>query len=167
MTLLTLERPHEAANPLDLAEEIALAHDWPSERTGHDELVVEVTGRWCGFHLVLAWDDETRSLYLSCAFDMRVPPEQRAPVYELLALVNDRMWIGHFDLTAREGLPSYRHSLLLRGSRGASAEQVEDLVDIAVAEVERFYPTFQLVIWGGRTPADAIAAAMLDTAGEA
>jgi hypothetical protein len=49
----------------------------------------------------------------------------------------------------------------------ASAEQVEDLVDIALSECERFYPAFQLVLWGGKKPADAMAAAMIDPVGEA
>jgi len=40
-------------------------------------------------------------------------------------------------------------------------------VDIALSESERFYPAFQLVIWGGRTPLQAIEAALLVTVGEA
>ena len=48
-----------------------------------------------------------------------------------------------------------------------SAEQVEDLVDIALSECERFYPAFQLVLWGGKSPLEAIAAAMIDPVGEA
>ena len=35
-------------------------------------------------------------------------------------------------------------------SPGASAEQIEDLVEIALSECERFYPAFQLVVWGGK-----------------
>jgi hypothetical protein len=46
-------------------------------------------------------------------------------------------------------------------------EQLEDLVDIAITECERFYPAFQFVVWGGKSPKEGIGAAMLDTAGEA
>ena len=46
-------------------------------------------------------------------------------------------------------------------------EQIEDLVDIALTECERFYPAFQLVVWGGKGAEDAIAAAMIDPQGEA
>jgi hypothetical protein len=34
-------------------------------------------------------------------------------------------------------------------------------------ECERFYPVFQFVLWGGKSPAEAISAALIDTAGEA
>jgi hypothetical protein len=61
----------------------------------------------------------------------------------------------------------FRHALPLRGLRGPSVEQMEDLLDTAILECERFYPAFQYVIWGGKTAAQAIASAMIDTAGEA
>jgi hypothetical protein len=34
-------------------------------------------------------------------------------------------------------------------------------------ECERFYPVFQFVLWGGKSPGEAIAAALIDTHGEA
>jgi len=47
------------------------------------------------------------------------------------------------------------------------AESLEHMVDIALTECERFFPAFQFVLWGGKSPADALAAAMLDCIGEA
>jgi hypothetical protein len=61
----------------------------------------------------------------------------------------------------------FRHTLLLRGCSGISVEQLEDMVDIASSECERFYPAFQYLLWGGHSPKDAISAALLDTVGEA
>jgi hypothetical protein len=98
---------------------------------------------------------------------MKVAERKRDAVYALLAMINERMWLGHFDLAGGEGLPAYRHAMLLRGGRGASVEQLEDLVDIALNECERFYPAFQFVLWGGKSPTEAIDAAVIETAGEA
>ena len=61
----------------------------------------------------------------------------------------------------------YRHALPLRGTVGLTREQVEDLVETALLECERFYPAFQFVVWGGKTAEEAILASMIDTAGEA
>src|ERR1051325_8910878 len=47
------------------------------------------------------------------------------------------MWCGHFDLWSEEALPMFRHVLLLRGGRPTSG-QVEDLIEIAITECERF-----------------------------
>jgi hypothetical protein len=41
------------------------------------------------------------------------------------------------------------------------------MVDIAITECERFYPAFQFVLWGGKTPAEALTASMLECVGEA
>jgi hypothetical protein len=82
-------------------------------------------------------------------------------------MVNEKMWLGHFDLWSEDGLPIFRHAMLLRGTQGATAEQIEDLVNVALSESERFYPAFQFVIWGGKPPEEAVAAALIDPVGEA
>jgi hypothetical protein len=96
-----------------------------------------------------------------------VPEKRRAALYELLALANERLWIGHFGMDADDGMPVFRHSVLLRGAPGASTESLEDMVDIAITECERFFPAFQFVLWGGKSPADALQAALLECVGEA
>ena len=41
-------------------------------------------------------------------------------------------------------------------ARGATPEQLEDLLDIAMTECNRFYPAFQSVLWGGNTVEEAL-----------
>ena len=52
-------------------------------------------------------------------------------------------------------------------SGGVSVEQMEDLVEVALGESERFFPAFQFVIWGGKTAEEAVASSLLDVQGEA
>ncbi|HZT88426.1 MAG TPA: YbjN domain-containing protein [Stellaceae bacterium] len=157
----------QGGNPIDLVEEIVLANDWAHDRASDEEMVVEISGRWCDYRLYFVWQEEISALHFSCGFDMKVPKNRRPGVYELLALANEKLWLGHFDLSAEDNSPAFRHAVLLRGIVSASAEQVEDLVDIALSECERFYPAFQLVIWGGKTPDEAITTAMIEPIGEA
>ena len=154
-------------NPIDLVEEIVIANDWAHDRASDEELVVEISGRWCEYRLYFVWQEEISALHFSCGFDMKVSKGRRSAVYELLALANEKLWLGHFDISAEDNSPAFRHAVLLRGVLAASAEQVEDLVDIALSECERFYPAFQFVVWGGKSPAQAIASAMIDPVGEA
>ena len=44
---------------------------------------------------------------------------------------------------------------------------MEDLLETAITECEKFYPAFQYVIWGGKDPAEAIEASILEPVGEA
>lgn len=167
MTSVHTETSSPPINPIDLIEEIVLANEWPHDRASDEEIVVEVGGRWCDYRLLFVWQEEISALHFSCGFDMKVPRNRRSAVYELLALVNEKLWLGHFDIASDDSSPAFRYAVLLRGAAGASVEQIEDLVDIALSECERFYPAFQLVIWGGKTPEEAITGAMIDPVGEA
>ena len=168
MTSVSLvESSSHSGNPIDLVEEIVVANDWAHDRASEEEMIVEISGRWCDYRMYFLWQEELGALHFSCGFDMKVPKRRRTPLYELLALANERLWLGHFDLAAGETSPAFRYAILLRGIGMASSEQVEDLVDIALSECERFYPAFQLVIWGGKAPEEAMATAMIEPVGEA
>ena len=156
-----------AANPLDVMEQIVAANEWAFDRRSESEMAAEAPGQWCDYGLYFNWSHEISVMHFTCAFDMKVPEKQRPVLYELLALANEKLWLGHFGLESDDGMPVFRHAILLRGAPGASAESLEDMIDIAITECERFYPAFQFVLWGGKTPAEALAAAMLDCVGEA
>jgi hypothetical protein len=164
----SLQFEHErASNPLDILEQIIAANEWAFERRSDGEMAAEAPGKWCDYGLHFSWSHEISAMAFTCAFDMKVPADRRDKLYELLALANDRLWIGHFGIEVEDGVPVFRHSVLLRGSPSASAESLEDMVDIAITECERFFPAFQFVLWGGKAPAEALAASMLDCVGEA
>ena len=167
MSSLHHETSEASANPLDVVEQLAVANDWPFHRQSEEELAAEISGHWCHYKIWFAWHPDLGVMHLSCALDMKVPAKKRTPVYALLAMANEKLWLGHFDLWSDEGLPVFRHSVLFREEAAASVELMEDLVDIAVTECDRFYPAFQFVIWGGKDPVEAITAAMLETEGEA
>ena len=168
MTSVSMVEVHSpVGNPIDLVEEIVVSNDWAHDRASEEELVVEISGRWCDYRMYFLWQEELSALHFSCGFDMKVPKRRRGVLYELLALANERLWLGHFDLADGDDSPSFRQGVLLRGVFGASVEQIEDLVDISISECERFFPAFQLVVWAGKSAKEAIAAAMIDPVGEA
>jgi len=167
MSGLQAREAERATNPLDVLEQIVSANEWAFERRSDGEMAAEAPGKWCDYGLYFSWSPEISAMHFSCAFDLKVPPEGRSKLFELLAMANEKLWIGHFGLETEEGTPVFRHSVLLRGAPGASAESLEDMVDIALTECERFFPAFQFVLWGGKGANDALAAAMLDCVGEA
>jgi hypothetical protein len=154
-------------NPLDVIEQVVVTNDWVYDRRADDELAVEVPGQWCTYSLYFAWREDMAALHFTSAFEMKVPPHKRLALYELLGIINEKLWLGHFGLWEEESAPMFRHTLLLRGSGMVFPEQIEDLVDIAVGECERFYPSFQFVVWGGKSAREAVTASLLETMGEA
>ena len=156
-----------ASNPLDVMEQIVAAYDWVFDRRSDAEMAAEAPDKWCDYGMYFCWSHEISAMHFTCTFDMKVPEKQRTALYELLALANEKLWIGHFGIDQEDGMPVFRHAVLLRGAPGASAESLEDMIDIAITECERFYPAFQFVLWGGKSPAEALQAAMLECVGEA
>jgi hypothetical protein len=63
----------------------------------------------------------------------------------------------------------FRHAALLDPSSESALtlQQAGTLIEAAIDECERFYPVFQFVLWGGKSPVEAIAAALIETHGEA
>lgn len=167
MTALSKEYSKSFPNPLDLVEQIASRNEWMFERSSDSDIAVELAGHWCDYRLFVSWHPDVEAVLFACAFDMRVPEKKAEAIHPLLSIINERLLIGHFDLWAEDGLPVFRHAILLRGAHGVSLEQLEDVLEIAFAESERYYPAFQFVIWGGKQPKEAMAAAILETAGEA
>jgi hypothetical protein len=83
-----------------------------------------------------------------------------------MALINEQLWLGHFDLWKEDGLLLYRHGLLLAGA-DTHVGQCEALLKAALEACERYYQSFQFVLWAGKSPEDALAATMLETQGHA
>ena len=75
---------------------------------------------WCEYQMWFAYRADLDALHFASGFDMRVPAPRRAAIHPLLSLINERLWIGHFDLWTEEGQPTWRHTLLLRGTSGAN-----------------------------------------------
>lgn len=166
-TSLWLEATASLANPLDLAEQVISNRDWVYDRTEHQELVADVAGTWCHYHVSMNWYEPFGALTFSCAVDAKLPKAALEKLYPLLAKANEKLWLGHFDVSPDQGMIIFRYSMLLKGVSGASLQQVEDLLDVAISECERFYPAFQSVIWGGKTADEALQMALLETVGEA
>lgn len=167
MAQAVVDAASRVAHPLDVVEQIVAANGWTFDRLGDDEIAAEVTVTGCVYRLWFAWSPERETLHFSCAYDLRLVETRRGALFELLARVNERMWIGHFDLWSEQGLVTFRQALPLRGGAGLAPEQMLDLVEIALGECERFQPAFQYVIWGGVGPEEAMSAAIFETVGEA
>ena len=61
----------------------------------------------------MSWMGALEALHLACAFDFKVSERRKNEVMQLLALVNEQLWLGHFDLWQAEGVIMYRNALLL------------------------------------------------------
>ena len=164
------EYDHEGAAPIDVLESYYVAHGWSHERHD-DEIVATVKGSWTEYELRALWREEDSVLQFLAFPDIKVAEERRTAIYEAIGLVNEQLWIGHFELWSSSGILLYRHAAMIDGDADDEAvlslPAAELIVESAIDECERFYPVFQFVLWGGKTPKEALAAALVETHGEA
>ena len=166
MSLLELELDR-TIHPVDIIEHIAAISDWSFERQDADEISISVKGGWSDYHVSFNWMEEMESLHLACAFDLKVPEARRGEVKQLISLINEQLWIGHFDIWSKEGVVLFRNSHLLSGGAEVSPQQCEALLRSALEACERYYQAFQFVVWAGKSAADALAEVMFETVGQA
>lgn len=156
----------EDSAPIEMLTALFEARGWPCEAT-RDEVSGEIQGSWATYQVKGIWRAEDNVLQVLCLPDVRVAKEHRAAANELATLVNEQLWLGHFDIWSNGGVLLYRNGTLLADNGMLSLAQAQALIEIAVDECDRFYPAFQFVLWGGKSPRDALEAAMVDAAGEA
>lgn len=155
------------AAPVDMLAALFEARGWAYESVSEDEICGEIQGSWAKYQLRAIWREEDSVLQLLCLPDVRVADNKRAVATELMALVNEQMWLGHFDIWSNGGVLLYRHGTILGDDGLLSLSQAQALVETAIDECDRFYPAFQFVLWGDKSPRAALDSALVDAAGEA
>ena len=157
----------EDLHPIDIVEHLAEHHDWDFDRIGDDQIAMAVEGLWRTYSITLAWSGYDETLRMVCTIEMEPPADKLPVLYHLLNDVNDQCWAGAFTYWEAQKLMVYRYGLVMSGAQGVSPEQVDTLINTAVVSAERYYPAFQLVVWGDRTPKDALQVAIAEAYGTA
>ncbi|MBP7952036.1 MAG: YbjN domain-containing protein [Sphingorhabdus sp.] len=160
-----IERDESA--PMDMLAALFEARGWPFESGSDEEVSAEFKGSWTNYQIRAVWRSEDNSLQVIVLPDVTVPDEKRTDIYRALGLINEQLWIGHFDVWSSNGILLFRHGSLLPANGLLGIDQAQTIIDVAIDECERFYPVFQFIIWGDKSPEDAIASAMVETHGEA
>ncbi|MEO1199012.1 MAG: YbjN domain-containing protein [Pseudomonadota bacterium] len=166
MSLVDFDFSREA-NPVDTVEQLASFNDWCFDRSGDHEITISVDGQWTGYHVSFTWLDDLEALHVGCAFDLKIPEARRQAVRDLIASVNEQLWIGHLDLWAKEGVVIFRHALPLAGGAEVNEDQCRALLEAAIEACERHFQAFQFVVWAGKSAEEALESTMFETAGTA
>jgi len=154
-------------NPIDIVEEVIYQKKWNFSRAADHELVAEISSKWCQYRLYFNWSENISAISFTVTFDLRFPHSKLDKAYELLGLINEKLWIGHFDITSKNGIPAYRHTVLSASNDDILHKQLEDLVDVGIYECEKYYPSFDQVLFEDISPNEAIKFSNFEVIGRA
>jgi hypothetical protein len=157
----------ERTDPIDMIESLARASDMEAQRVDETEVHISLAGSWRDISLFFAWREEAQVLQIGAPLEIRVPPARKTEVLKLIALINERLWLGHFDLWAEDNGIVYRNGAVLCEEQGMTPRQAETILRGAMDAFEQFYPAFNYVVWAGQSAEDALAGTMLEPMGSA
>lgn len=167
MSIELIEAPTATIDPLEALEAAADDLSIASERVDDDELHLAIPGLWRDAGFWVTWRPELSTLQMGAPLDIKAPAARAAEAARLVAMVNERLWIGHFDLWTDDLSIVFRNSIVLPASGALDATQAEVLIRGAREAIDRFFPAFNYFIWGGKSPEDAIESSLFETQGNA
>ena len=169
---MDIPRPEEddtliALDPLDVVERVLAAENLTFDRTDDGDLAFSLTGDWKDFELWFAWRPEADCLQLCLSVDLKAGKDLRDAAHALVNLINQRVWLGHFEVWADDGEIVFRHALSLPDGERPSMAQTASMIDAVMEAADRFYPAFDFLITAGKSPEEAMASCMFETMGHA
>ena len=96
-----MENENILLNPIDIIEDVIHQKKWNFSRAADHELVAEIASHWCAYRLYFTWSENINALSFSITFDIKFPETKLNKAYELLGLINENLWIGHFDIKVK------------------------------------------------------------------
>ena len=102
-----------------------------------------------------------RCLHISCLLNMKTTTVDRVKMFELLALLNENLWLGHFSYWSEQKMPIFKHSIILQDDEELFADKITKIIELAIMECERVYPIFNAVMKQNISPDQALYAGSL------
>ena len=162
-----MENENILLNPIDIIEDVIHQKKWNFSRAADHELVAEIASNWCAYRLYFTWSENISAISFTITFDLKFPQTKMKKAYELIGLINEKLWLGHFDITSKNGIPAFRHTILSNAESDFLHKKLENLVDIAIYECEKYYPSFQQVLFDDLQPSKSLEFANFEVIGTA
>jgi hypothetical protein len=168
MNLFLDEHVSQTEDPLDFVESIIGAdRRFTVERSVDGDVHFSLARKWTDAAGYVSFRSELPAVLFTLGFDMRAPKGRRADAARLAGLINENLWLGHFDVWSDDGSIIFRHSVPMNGRDEISAGEVQALLAAAHEAAQRYHPAFHFLLKTDATPEEAASAAMFEIAGQA
>lgn len=142
-------------NPIDDVEFLFKQNNLV-ERRSSTEVVVEVNGKWDNMLLFFAWEEQMNCLHISCLINIQPQRVELPSIFELLALMNEDLWVGYFSFWEEMQMPIFKHSIFINDDEFDLNKKLLSVVNIAITECEKAYPIFHAVLKQNIPPRKAL-----------
>ena len=143
-------------NPVDTIEYLFARNNVSCDRRNINELVAEIQGKWDNMLIFFAFEEHMRCLHISCLLNIETATVDRSKMFELLALLNENLWLGHFSYWSEQKMPIFKHSMILQDDEELFTDKIGKIIELSIMECERVYPIFNAVMRQNISPMQAI-----------
>ena len=143
------------SHPINLLEEITISKNWIFERPIEDEIYIEVPTKYSNLIIQVNWLKNKSRIEIRSFFYNKMDFSDNVEIYKLLNLINNRINYGHFIIN-ENSFPTFKNSIIIKDYKSIKFDLLKELLNYAILESERFFPTLQLVLWGGKKAEEAI-----------
>ena len=155
------------ADPLAVIESSLEVAGWPHERDEETAIQCVVPTRWGDMGGLFVWRGNPEAVHFSLTLDIKAQAGRAERIAELVMMINERLWLGHFDYWPDEGVILYRHTLPLIGRDEPTEGEVGAVMTASAEAADKFIPAFNFLIWAGKSARESIEGALFETHGEA
>lgn len=161
------ELTSEPLHPIDIVETHAVANDWEFDRVSDDQITLAIEGQWKIYPITLNWSAYDETLMILGTFELDAPEDKLHALYEVINLVNDSLWSGHFTYWADMKMVVFKYGLILTDTDGAASGQIITMMNCATDNCDQFYPAFQVTVYANHSPQEAFKLAIGEEYGTA
>jgi hypothetical protein len=155
-------------DPLDTVEAVLGQDDrFMCERAEDGDVHFSFKCSWGETVGYFSYRHELPALLFTLGFDIQSPKSRLNEAIRLAGLINENLWLGHFDVWSDDGTIIFRHAMPMIGRDEISVGEVQAMLAAALDAAERFQPAFHFLILGSMAAEDASQAALFETCGEA
>ena len=168
MDLYLDDETEMGADPLETVEAVISADErFTSERAEDGDLHFSFKCAWGETVGYFSHRFELPALLFTLGFDLQAPKSRHREAVRLAGLINENLWLGHFDVWSDDGTIIFRHAMPMIGRDEISIGEIQAMLAAALDAAERFQPAFHFVILGGMAAEEAAQAALFEVCGEA
>lgn len=168
MDLYLDDEAEAPSDPMDTVEAVIGADDrFLSERAEDGDVHFSFKCTWGESVGYFSHRHELPALLFTLGYDLQAPKSRLVEAVRLAGLINENLWLGHFDVWSDDGTIIFRHAMPMIGREEISVGEIQAMLAAALDAAERFQPAFHFVIIGGMAAEDAAQAALFEVCGEA
>ena len=157
----------ENTDPLDAVEAVMIEQNWHFTREDN-QISIEVRGQYGAYRIFFIHEDDMHAMQICVQYDFTIHEDHYNDAAQTLATVNEKLWLGHFEIPRDSQIPTFRYTMLLIGMNGANNNaHFGEIIEIALTQCERFYTPFHLLSNGQNVCEQTLPLALMETQGAA